>query len=116
MYSGSRSRSQPRSSAASGAASAPTTHAARNASPAASWRTATAAADTPGWAARAASTSPGSIRKPRTFTCASSRPMNASSPAAVQRTRSPLRYIRAPGIPAKGSARNAAAVGAGRSR
>ena len=39
---------------------------------------------------------PSSIRKPRIFTWSSARPRNSSSPSAVQRTRSPVRYIRAP--------------------
>ena len=41
-----------------------------------------------------ASISPGSIRKPRSFTCASARPRNSSTPSARHRARSPVRYIR----------------------
>ena len=44
----------------------------------------------------AASISPGSIRNPRSFTCASARPRNSSTPSARQRARSPVRYIRLP--------------------
>ena len=47
----------------------------------------------------AASISPGSMRKPRSFTCASARPRNSSTPSARQRARSPVRYIRLPGRP-----------------
>ena len=50
-------------------------------------------------AASAASISPGSMRKPRIFTCASARPRNSSTPSARQRARSPVRYIRLPGRP-----------------
>ncbi len=45
----------------------------------------------------AASISPGSMRKPRSFTCASARPKNSSTPSARHRARSPVRYIRLPG-------------------
>ena len=44
-----------------------------------------------------ASTSPGSIRNPRTLTCSSARPTNTSCPSAVHLARSPVRYIRSPG-------------------
>src|SRR5881394_3676910 len=50
---------------------------------------------TAGCAASAASISPNSTRKPRTFTCSSSRPRYSSSPVLTQRPRSPERYIRA---------------------
>ena len=55
-------------------------------------------AATPGCSTSAASISPGSIRKPRIFTCSSARPRNSSAPSARQRTRSPVRYSRAPGL------------------
>ena len=38
-------------------------------------------------AASAASISPGSIRKPRSFTCASARPKNSSTPSLRQRAK-----------------------------
>ena len=57
----------------------------------------TRASPTAGCAESALSISPGSMRKPRIFTCSSSRPMNSSVPSAFQRSRSPVRYIRAPG-------------------
>ena len=60
-----------------------------------------------------ASISPGSIRNPRSFTCASARPRNSSTPSARHRARSPVRYIRAPGPPSSapcGSATNRSAV------
>ena len=44
----------------------------------------------------AASISPGSMRKPRSFTCSSARPRNSSAPSDRQRARSPVRYIRLP--------------------
>src|SRR5271170_6287555 len=39
------------------------------------------------------------MRYPRILTCSSARPTYCSCPSAPQRTRSPLRYIRAPGPP-----------------
>src|ERR1700737_2348326 len=39
------------------------------------------------------------MRYPRTLTCSSARPRYTSCPSAPQHTRSPLRYIRAPGPP-----------------
>ena len=51
----------------------------------------TTASRTPGWPASAASTSPGSMRKPRTLTWWSRRPRNSSSPSGAQRARSPVR-------------------------
>ena len=45
-------------------------------------------------AASTASISPGSIRNPRSFTCASARPRNSSTPSDRHRARSPVRYIR----------------------
>ena len=59
-------------------------------------------APTPGCAASTASTSPGSTRNPRIFTCSSARPRNTSRPPASHRARSPVRYSRAPS-PANGS-------------
>ena len=58
----------------------------------------------------------GSIRKPRIFNCWSMRPRNSSSPVARWRTRSPVRYRRAPDSPVKGFGTNRSAVEAGRSR
>ena len=37
------------------------------------------------------------MRKPRSFTWSSRRPRNSSAPSVRQRTRSPVRYSRAPG-------------------
>ena len=65
-------------------------------------RAATAHSRTPGWRGSAASTSPGSTRKPRTLTCSSARPRNSSRPSARQRARSPVRYRRAPACRANG--------------
>src|SRR5271154_862430 len=39
------------------------------------------------------------MRYPRILTCSSTRPTYTSCPSALQRTRSPVRYIRAPGAP-----------------
>src|ERR1700758_4002238 len=39
------------------------------------------------------------MRYPRILTCSSARPRNRSCPSAPHHTRSPLRYIRAPGAP-----------------
>ena len=60
-----------------------------------------------------ASISPGSMRKPRIFTWSSTRPGTPASPSARHRTRSPVRYIRAPGTPQNGSGTNVSAVSAG---
>ena len=68
-------------------------------SPGPSCRAITAACDTPACAASAASISPGSIRNPRSFTCASARPRNSSTPSDRHRARSPVRYIRLPAAP-----------------
>ena len=84
-------------------------------SPAASSRAITAACATAPWPSSAASISPGSMRKPRSFTCASARPRNSSTPSARQRARSPLRYIRLPAGP-NGSATNRSAVSPARCR
>lgn len=59
------------------------------------------------------SISPGSIRNPRILTWSSARPRNSNTPSAVQRARSPVRYIRAPDGP-YGSATNRSDVSAGR--
>ena len=59
-------------------------------------RATTAACDTPGCRSSTASISPGSIRNPRSFTCASARPRNSSTPSPRHRARSPVRYIRSP--------------------
>ena len=60
-------------------------------------RAITAACDTPACRSSTASISPGSIRNPRSFTCASARPRNSSTPSDRHRARSPVRYIRLPG-------------------
>ncbi len=73
----------------------------------------TTACATPGCAVTAASTSPGSTRKPRTLTCASPRPAYSSWPSAFQRARSPVRYMREPDGP-NGSATKRSAVSSGR--
>src|ERR1700757_4033322 len=39
------------------------------------------------------------MRYPRILTCSSARPRNRSCPSAPHPTRSPVRYIRAPGAP-----------------
>ena len=65
--------------------------------PGPSSRAITAACATSPCPTSAASISPGSIRNPRTFTCASARPRNSSTPSPRQRARSPVRYIRLPG-------------------
>ena len=41
----------------------------------------------------------GSIRNPRSFSCASARPRNSSTPSERHRPRSPVRYIRLPATP-----------------
>ena len=66
-------------------------------SPGRSSRSATTQSDTAACRRSAASISPSSMRKPRTFTCWSTRPRNSSrSPSASHRARSPVRYSRAP--------------------
>ncbi|OLT23331.1 hypothetical protein BJF78_32420 [Pseudonocardia sp. CNS-139] len=59
--------------------------------PAASGRTTTTASATDGWLRTAAATSPGSIRKPRTFTWSSARPRYSRPPPGCRRARSPVR-------------------------
>ncbi len=107
MYSGScpaaYARTAPRSSPAG------VTYATRRLSPGLSSRSTTAACDTSGCLPTADSTSPSSIRKPRSFTWWSTRATNSSSPCLFRRPRSPERYIREPGGP-YGSATNLAAV------
>ena len=76
-------------------------------------RATTTACDTPACRSSAASISPGSIRKPRSFTWASARPRNSSTPSGRHRARSPVRYIRLPGRRRYGSATNRSAVSAG---
>jgi hypothetical protein len=111
MYSGSVPRSAVRSASMS---APPTTYATSRASPPSS-RTITAQSATPSRRS-AASISPGSMRKPRTFTCRSARPMNSSVPSAFQRARSPVRYNREPGWAEKASGTKRSAVSAGRPR
>ena len=53
------------------------------------------------------------MRYPRILTCSSARPRYRSCPSAPQHTRSPLRYIRAPGPP-NGHATNRDPVNAAR--
>ena len=67
------------------------------AAPAPSCRATTTACDTPACRSSTASISPGSIRNPRSFTCASARPRNSSTPSDRHRARSPVRYIRLAG-------------------
>ena len=68
-------------------------------------RATTAASATPASPNRAASISPGSIRNPRSLTCASDRPTNSRTPSRRHRPTSPVRYIRQPAAP-NGSATN----------
>ena len=53
--------------------------------------------------------------EPASFTCASARPRNSSTPSDRHRARSPVRYIRAPAAPC-GSATNRSAVSPARFR
>src|SRR4029077_1508849 len=76
-------------------------------------RVITTACPTRGWAANAASISPNSMRYPRILTCSSARPKYPSCPSGPQHTRSPVRYIRAPGPP-NGHATNRDPVNPGR--
>ena len=75
----------------------------------------TAACATSACRSSAASISPGSMRKPRSFTCVSARPRKSRTPSARQRARSPVRYIRLPAGP-NGSATNRSAVSPARPR
>ncbi len=59
-----------------------------------SGRATTAACSTAVCSSRAASISPGSIRKPRSLICSSTRPRNRRRPSGVQAIRSPVRYRR----------------------
>src|SRR5208283_5571795 len=87
----------------------------RRLSPGRSSRAITTACPTPSSPARAAWTSPNSMRYPRILTCSSARPTYSSCPSARQHTRSPLRYIRAPGPP-NGQATNRDPVNPARPR
>ncbi len=107
---GSRCARNPRSSSAS--ASAPVKNPVRVAPAPAPAGTA-AARETCGWAVIAASISPGSIRRPCSFTWWSIRPSSRSSPLPSTRPRSPVRYSRLPGGP-YGSGRKRCAVRAAR--
>ncbi|GAA3773583.1 hypothetical protein GCM10022403_005880 [Streptomyces coacervatus] len=110
MYSGSRAPTNPRTAPATSPPGLPpptTTYATSRLSPGTSSRATTSACSTPGCDATTASTSPGSIRNPRIFTCSSARPANTNRPSAVHRTRSPVRYIRSPS--ANGHATNRSA-------
>jgi hypothetical protein len=116
MYSGRRPfRCVLSSAGVAPAGSAATTYATSRRSPGTSSRTTTTAARTSGWSDRTASTSPGSIRKPRTLTCSSVRPRYSTSPFGSHRARSPVRYSRPPGVP-NGSGTNFSAVRPGRPR
>ena len=75
-------------------------------------RTSATEAATPGQRSIAASISPSSMRKPRTFTWKSLRPTYSNCPASFHLARSPLRYIRSPELP-NGSGRNRTEVNAG---
>ena len=55
----------------------------------------------------AASISPSSMRKPRSFTWGRRGPRNSSSPSGRQRARSPVRYSRRPARPRTGPGRSA---------
>ena len=101
-----------RSPAASSAAPAGRHHIAHQplAAPRRRPRATTAACDTPACRSSTASISPGSIRNPRSFTCASARPRNSSTPSARHRARSPVRYIRLARHAPCGSATNRSAV------
>src|SRR6202171_3393117 len=77
------------------------------------WCTVVTACVTSGQASRVFSISPSSMRYPRILTCSSARPTYASCPSAPQHTKSPVRYIRAPGPP-NGHATNRDPVKPGR--
>ncbi len=113
MYSGRLPRRNARTSSAS---TSPTTYATSRLSPGRSSRTTTHASRTASCADSALSTSPGSIRNPRIFTCSSRRPTNTSFLSPRHRIRSPVRYIRAPGSAENGSGTKRSAVSRGRSR
>src|SRR5246127_691149 len=97
IYGGNRSASHARAVAGS---AVPVTYPTRRLSPGRSSRTITTACSTPATAASAACTSPSSMRYPRILTCSSARPTYTNCPSARQHTKSPVRYIRAPGAPA----------------
>src|SRR6201987_2245909 len=77
------------------------------------WCTVATAWVTCGQASRVFSISPSSMRYPRILTCSSARPTYRSCPSAPQHTKSPVRYIRAPGPP-NGHATNRDPVNAAR--
>ena len=105
MYAGSSSAAVDSTERVSRAAPADGTRYATSCSP--TWGslwTVTTAASTCGDMVRTRSISPSSIRKPRTFTWKSLRPIyvrvgRVSPATVVQRARSPVRYIRLPGVP-----------------
>ena len=79
-------------------------------------RARTTASRTPGRAASAASTSPSSMRKPRTFTWWSSRPRNSSSPVRQPAGQVAGAVEPRPRRPAQGSGTKRSAVSSGRPR
>ena len=89
MYSGSAPAQRAR--AAPSASAPPTTYATSRRSPGTSSRATTAASRTPACCRSAASISPGSMRKPRIFTCWSMRPRNSTRPVRQPAHRSPVR-------------------------
>src|SRR5262249_41585005 len=78
--------------------------------PSSSSRTSTTASFTPPCSRSTPSTSPSSIRYPRTFTCRSARPIYSRFPSPLHRPRSPVRYIRSPHTPPYGFGTNLSAV------
>src|SRR6201997_2325102 len=96
IYAGKRSANAARISAES---APPVTYPTNRLSPGRSSRAITTACSTPSTPANAAHTSPSSMRYPRILTCSSARPKYRSCPSPPQHTRSPVRYIRAPGAP-----------------
>ncbi|CAM3562829.1 hypothetical protein COSO111634_19375 [Corallococcus soli] len=117
MYSGSRPFSAVRRASTVGrVASAPPTYATSRLMPGVSSRTTTTLSDTPSQRLSADSTSPSSMRKPRTFTCESKRPRNTTLPSGSCFTWSPVRYSRAPGSVRNGCGTNFSAVSSGRPR
>src|SRR5215831_15378686 len=79
--------------------SSPTTYPTNCLSPPPFSHTTATASFTPPCSRNATSTSPNSIRYPRTFTCSSLRPTNSTSPLSFHRPTSPVRYIRSPPPP-----------------
>ncbi len=112
MYSGSRCfRCVRRTLASSSTPSFAVTYATRRLPSVPSSLAMTTASLTPACDASAVSTSPGSMRKPRTFTCVSRRPRNSSVPSPLQRTTSPVRYSRSPFPNGLGTKRSAVSSG-----